>query len=140
MSEIIRHYIDGAWSDSVDFETSTLTNPATGESSGSVELGTEADVDRAVAAARRAFGMWSVSSVPERVELLQAITAQYALRAEDMALAVTTDMGMPLSGSRMAVQAALFQIQQLVDGRRSTRSRSRTGPTPCARSRSACAG
>ena len=116
MSEIIRHYIDGAWSDSADFEASTLTNPATGEPSGSVEQGTEADVDRAVAAARRAFATWSVSSVRERVELLQAISAEYARRAEDMALAVTTDMGMPLAGSRMAVQAALFQFKQLVDG------------------------
>ena len=115
MSEIIRHYIDGAWPDSADFEASTLTNPATGEPSGSVEQGTEADVDRAVAAARRAFATWSVSSVRERVELLQAISAEYARRAEDMALAVTTDMGMPLAGSRMAVQAALFQFKQLVD-------------------------
>ncbi|WP_116953621.1 aldehyde dehydrogenase family protein [Jiangella endophytica] len=116
MSEIIRHYIDGGWSADAEGQTSTLTNPATGTPSGKVALGTPADVDRAVSAARRAFGTWSVSTVPERVELLQAIAAEYARRTEEMALAVTTDIGMPLAGSRTAVQAALFQFQQLVEG------------------------
>jgi aldehyde dehydrogenase (NAD+) len=69
-----------------------------------------------VAAARRAFGTWSTSSVRERVDLLGAIAAEYASHSEDMALAVTTDMGMPLANSTIAVPAALFQIQQLVDG------------------------
>ena len=116
MIELIRHYIDGAWSNTADITTSTLTNPATGEPSGTVELGTQADVDRAVAAARVAFGTWSTSSVQERVDLLGAMAAQYASHTEDMALAVTTDMGMPLANSKIAVQAALFQIQQLIDG------------------------
>jgi aldehyde dehydrogenase (NAD+) len=116
MNVVVRHYIDGAWSHGAQVETSTLTNPATGLPSGAVEQGTEAQVDLAVAAARRAFPSWSATDVGERVALLQAIAAEYARRLEDMASAVTTDMGMPLANSRMAVQAALFQVQQLVDG------------------------
>jgi aldehyde dehydrogenase (NAD+) len=119
MGQVIRHYINGAWSERDDFATSTLVNPATGEPSVEVELGTQADVDRAVAAARAAFTNWSTSTVEDRVKLLGAIAAEMARRSEDLALAVTTDMGAPIANSRVVVQASLFQLQQLIDGLRS---------------------
>ena len=57
MTKLIHQYIDGARSDTAEGAAAELINPATGEVTGAVEQGTEADVDLAVAAARRAFGL-----------------------------------------------------------------------------------
>ena len=62
MTDIIHQYIDGSWTDAADGNVAELINPATGEVTGAVEQGSESDVDRAVAAARRAFSSFSGSS------------------------------------------------------------------------------
>src|SRR6516162_8231582 len=113
MTDIIHQYIDGSWTDAADGNVAELINPATGEVTGAVEQGSESDVDRAVAAARRAFSSFSRISPAERAALLGAIAAEYRRRGEEMALAVTTDMGMPLANSRMAVGAAVLQFSSL---------------------------
>ena len=113
MTDIIHQYIDGSWTDAADGNVAELINPATGEVTGAVEQGSESDVDRAVAAARRAFSSFSRISPAERAALLGAIAAEYQRRGEEMALAVTTDMGMPLANSRMAVGAAVLQFSSL---------------------------
>ena len=113
MTDIIHQYIDGSWTDAADGNVAELINPATGEVTGAVEQGSESDVDHAVAAARRAFSSFSRISPAERAALLGAIAAEYQRRGEEMALAVTTDMGMPLANSRMAVGAAVLQFSSL---------------------------
>ena len=90
-------YIDGQWVDPVTAKTAEVINPATEAVSGTISLGSEADVDKAVAAARRAFGTWSQSAIKDRLDLLRAIQAEYAVRQQEMGVAVTEEMGAPLS-------------------------------------------
>lgn len=97
MRDYTRFYIDGQWVDPVSPKTAQVINPATEEVSGTISLGSAADVDKAVAAARKAFASWSQSSVKERLELLRAIQAEYANRMQELGEAVTEEMGAPLS-------------------------------------------
>ncbi len=97
MRNYTQFYIDGQWVDPVTPKTAEVINPATEAVSGTISLGSEADVDRAVAAARKAFGLWSQSSVKERLELLRSIQAEYAVRMQELGEAVTEEMGAPLS-------------------------------------------
>ena len=63
MLDDTRFYIDGAWRDRPDAQRIPVTNPATEEVIGHIAAGSAADVDLAVAAARRAFGSFSQTSV-----------------------------------------------------------------------------
>jgi len=95
MRDYLQFYIDGRWVDPASPRTLEVENPATEQVSGRISLGAAADVDRAVAAARRAFPSWSATSRQERIDLLQAIAAEYEKRAGDLADAVTEEMGAP---------------------------------------------
>ncbi|WP_113701354.1 aldehyde dehydrogenase family protein [Nonomuraea lactucae] len=95
-------YIDGAWREPEQGDPLELTDPATREVTGRVALGGEADVERAVAAAVRAFDSYSQTSPDERVELLKSILGEFDRRAEDLAQAVTEEMGAPLALARGA--------------------------------------
>ncbi|NED67438.1 aldehyde dehydrogenase family protein, partial [Streptomyces sp. SID10244] len=72
-----------------------VINPATEKAAGHVALGTAADVDTAVQAARKAFTTWSQTSVDERVGILNAVVAEYQKRMPELAAAVTEEMGAP---------------------------------------------
>ena len=100
MREYLKFYIDGQWVDPVELKTLDVENPATEEACGKIALGSAADVDKAVRAARKAFASWSRSSREERLDLLQNIAAQYQKRAGDLAAAVTQEMGAPASLAR----------------------------------------
>ncbi len=97
MREYLKFYIDGQWVDPAELRTLDVENPATEAVAGRIALGSAADVDKAVKAARRAFANWSRSSIAERIDLLQAIQAEYAKRTGDLAAAVTEEMGAPAS-------------------------------------------
>jgi aldehyde dehydrogenase (NAD+) len=97
-----KFYIDGAWVDPATSATLDVINPATEQSVATIALGTEEDVDRAVQAARRAFETFSQTTREERVELLKAITAAYKARIEDIAQAVSLEMGAPINLARAA--------------------------------------
>lgn len=97
MRSYTQFYIDGAWVDPTTPSTAEVINPATEAASGHISLGSAADVDKAVAAARKAFESWSQTSVKERLDLLLAIQAEYAKRMQEMGEAVTEEMGAPLS-------------------------------------------
>lgn len=88
-------YIDGAWVDPLEARDHTVINPATEEPIAVISLGSEADVDRAVRAARRAFATFSETSKAERVALLKAIRVAYERRYQDFAAAITAEMGAP---------------------------------------------
>ncbi|MDX4953656.1 aldehyde dehydrogenase family protein [Delftia acidovorans] len=113
MPNILKNYVDGAWVDPSDAATQDIVNPATGSVSGRLALSTVADVDRAVAAARRAFGSYSQTSLEERAALLNRIADGHAARAEDMARAVTADIGMPVAYARAIVQVGARQFRFL---------------------------
>ena len=101
MREYLKFYIDGQFVDPVEVKTAPKTaeviNPATEQVSGVISVGSVADIDRAVAAARRAFASWSQVSVADRLDLLRAIQAEYAKRSRELGEAVTEEMGAPLS-------------------------------------------
>jgi aldehyde dehydrogenase (NAD+) len=96
MREYLKFYIDGQWVDPVTAKTADVINPATEDVSGRIALGSKADVDLAVAAARRAFASWSQTSVKERLDLLLSIQAEYARRQQELGEAVTEEMGAPI--------------------------------------------
>jgi aldehyde dehydrogenase (NAD+) len=97
MREYLKFYIDGQWVDPVRPNTLDVDNPTTEQVSGKISLGSDADVDKAVRAARKASATWSQTSREERLDVLQAILDEYQKRAGDLADAVTEEMGAPPS-------------------------------------------
>ncbi|CAG9187130.1 aldehyde dehydrogenase family protein [Cupriavidus pinatubonensis] len=98
MKTLDQFYIDGQWVDPAPGATAMdIINPATEAVAGKVALGTPADVDRAVAAARAAFPAWSQTSRETRIALLERITALYKARMADIAEAVCTEIGAPVA-------------------------------------------
>ncbi len=100
MRDYRKFYIDGAWVEPVRARDHPVVNPATEEPVATISLGTGADVDRAVAAARRAFASFAVTSVAERRALIGRIVEVYRRRSEDVAVAISTELGAPLSFAR----------------------------------------
>ena len=95
MREYLKFYIDGRWVDPVEPRTADIENPATEQVAGRISIGSAADVDVAVRAARRAFATYSVTTVEDRLELLNAILAEATNRKDELAEAVTEEMGAP---------------------------------------------
>jgi aldehyde dehydrogenase (NAD+) len=95
MRECLKFYIGGEWVEPDGSDTLPVENPATESECGRIALGSAADVDRAVAAARKAFPAWSRTSREDRLALLQAILAEYDKRSGDLAAALSEEMGAP---------------------------------------------
>lgn len=95
MREYLQFYIDGGWVDPEKPATLDVDNPRTEQVSGRIALGSAADVDNAVRAARAAFAAWSVTSREDRLAVLGAIRAEYQKRMGDLADAVGEEMGAP---------------------------------------------
>jgi len=106
MRDYTKFYIDGQWVDPATANPLDVINPATEEVAGRINLGSAADVDRAVAAAKKAFPAFARTSVKDRIDLLGAIAAEYQKRYNDIAAAITEEMGAPAWLSNQA-QAAL---------------------------------
>src|SRR5262245_24489845 len=100
MSNHLKFYINGAWVEPVTPRTLDVINPATEEAFARISIGSAADVDRAVTAARAAFPKFSQTSKPERVALLKRIIDAYLARMEDIAQAVSAEMGAPIVMAR----------------------------------------
>ncbi|UUX48498.1 aldehyde dehydrogenase family protein [Nisaea acidiphila] len=93
-------FIDGSWVAPADGQDFEVVNPATEEGVAIISLGGPGDVDRAVRAARDAFEMWSESSVEDRVALLTRARDIYLRRRDEVAEAMTMEMGAPRDLSR----------------------------------------
>jgi len=102
MAREAQAYIDGAWVDPVAPSPFDLVSPATEEVLVTLGLSGAAEVDRAVAAAQRAFVTFAATSVADRIALLRRILAEYDARIEDFAQATTREMGTPITFSREA--------------------------------------
>ncbi|MBW0151224.1 MAG: aldehyde dehydrogenase family protein, partial [Phenylobacterium sp.] len=102
MREYLKFYIDGQWVEPVSLKTLDVINPANEEVVGKIALGGEADVDKAVKAARKAFATWSETSREERLDVMQRVLAEYQKRFGDLATAVTEEMGAPASLAQRA--------------------------------------
>lgn len=97
MSNQQKFYIDGQWVDPVGKETLDVINPATEEPIGTIAMGTKEDVNKAVAAAKKAFETFSKTTIEERAALLEKIIEAYKARMGDIAQTVSQEMGAPMS-------------------------------------------
>jgi aldehyde dehydrogenase (NAD+) len=101
----LQFYIDGKWADPATPKTLEVIDPANEEAFARISLGSKADVDKAVAAARKAFPSWSRTTKDERLALLQKIVEIYQRRYGEFAETISREMGAPLTLSKNA-QAA----------------------------------
>ena len=116
MREYLKFYIDGQWVDPVTPKTAEVINPATEAVSGTISLGSAADVDLAVAAARRAFASWGETSVKDRLDVLLAIQSEYAKRSDELGDAVVEEMGAPVGlGRGFHVGLGAGHLQTAID-------------------------
>jgi aldehyde dehydrogenase (NAD+) len=100
MTDDLRFYIDGAWVDRPDAPRIAVRNPASEEVIGHIAAGTPADVDLAVAAARRAFESFSRTPVADRLALLERIRDLLEERSERFAQAIVAEMGAAITFAR----------------------------------------
>ncbi|MER9856353.1 MULTISPECIES: aldehyde dehydrogenase [unclassified Mesorhizobium] len=93
-----QHFIDGAYVGSVDGRTFPTINPATGDTIAEVARGGEAEIDRAVIAARKAFksGVWSRMDPRGRMAVLEKFSVLIGSNAEEFAILDSLDMGKPV--------------------------------------------
>ena len=96
MREQLNFYIDGKWVAPAKPRTHDVINPANEEPAGRISLGSAADVDKAVAAARRAFETWSRTSRPERAQTPDKLIALFQRRLPEGAEAISSEMGAPM--------------------------------------------
>ncbi len=96
MVQRLKFYIDGAWQEPVSKKTHAVVNPANEEPLYDIALGSKADVDKAVAAARRAFETFSLTTREERADLLAKIIDVYKKRMKEVGGAISDEMGAPL--------------------------------------------
>jgi aldehyde dehydrogenase (NAD+) len=97
MQNALKFYINGEWVDPITPHAFDVINPATEQSIGQISLGSAADVDRAASAARQAFKGYSQTSREERISYLEKILAGYKKRWDDLAQAMSLEMGAPLA-------------------------------------------
>ena len=101
-----KFYIGGEWVVPAGTATEDVINSATEEVIGRVPMGSAEDVDRAVAAARRAFPSWSTTSLDVRAKYLRDIGAALTARYDEVVDTITAEVGSPKAFAQM-VQAGL---------------------------------
>jgi aldehyde dehydrogenase (NAD+) len=97
-----KFYINGKWIQPADRDTLDVINPATEEAFATISLGTANDVHAAALAARAAFPAWSKSTVEERLTAINKIVAGMKARADELAMAISNEMGAPMSLAKTA--------------------------------------
>lgn len=131
MKDLRNFYINGEWVAPIKSNDLEVENPATQMPVATISLGSAADVDLAVAAAKAAFPVYSKYSVDQRIALLEKLLECYMDRYDEMAVAISLEMGSPItfaieeqadcgSGHISATLAALkhYQFEQQVGSTR----------------------
>src|SRR5215510_7242022 len=106
MRESREFYIDGQWVKPKKPKELPVLNPATEEPIANISLGSQSDVDDAVAAARRAFPSFSETTREDRLALLGRIMSVYRQHYDEMAETISREMGAPIGLSKTAQAAA----------------------------------
>ncbi|WEE78021.1 aldehyde dehydrogenase family protein [Comamonas testosteroni] len=106
MQDHLQFYIDGQWVNPVSPRSLDVINPSNEQAIARISMGSAADVDKAVAAARRAFESYSRTSREERLALLAKVLEVYQRRYGDFVQTISQEMGAPLWLSK-AAQAAM---------------------------------
>ena len=116
MKNLRKFYIDGRWQDPISTETMSVLNPATEMQEGIVALGNDEDVNKAVAAAKKAFESFSKTTKQERLDLLHRLKTVTQKRFEDLAQAMRTEMGAPITMARDAqADAAIGHLDGFIE-------------------------
>jgi aldehyde dehydrogenase (NAD+) len=102
MLELNDFYVNGAWRRTQSTALHTLVEAWSEKTYGSVALASRADVDEAVAAAHAALPGWAATAPAERIAIVQRIHDLYLKRADDMAQAISREMGAPIDLARGA--------------------------------------
>ena len=102
MIELRNFFIDGRWVGSRSASEQMLIDASTEEPFAVVTLADDADVDAAVAAARRAFPAWAATDPATRIAFVERMRAIHLDRTEDMARAISREMGAPIDLARAA--------------------------------------
>ncbi|MCB1333617.1 MAG: aldehyde dehydrogenase family protein [Roseivivax sp.] len=100
MIEKRQFYINGAWVDPIQGRDHPVIDPSTEEPCAVISLGGQADTDAAVAAAKAALPGWMATPPAERIALVEKLLAVYQERAEEMAQAMSLEMGAPIDFAR----------------------------------------
>ena len=115
MAQTGKFFIDGAWVAPRAGTSLPVFDPSTEEPFAEVALGGQADTDAAVAAARAAFDGWAATDPAERLALVERILAVYNDRAEDLAQAMSREMGAPIAYARSSqVTAGSWHIANFI--------------------------
>ena len=88
-----KFYINGEWVEPANATTLEVINPANEEAFATISMGTAVDVDAAAQAARTAFPSWSQSTIDERKTVIGNIISGLKARGDEMALAISHEMG-----------------------------------------------
>ncbi len=97
-----KFFINGEWVDPVTANTLDVINPATEEAFATISMGSAADVDAAAGAARAAFDDWAHSSVDDRIAIISAIIDGMKARGDELAQAISNEMGAPIGFAKTA--------------------------------------
>ena len=116
MSNDLNFYINGDWIKSDSNELIDVINPANEEIIGQVTAGTKDDIDKAVAAALKAFDSYQYTSKDQRIELLNNIIVEYKNRYDDFVQIITKEMGAPIwLSERAQASTGIKNIQETLD-------------------------
>ncbi|MBB3978240.1 aldehyde dehydrogenase (NAD+) [Rhizobium azooxidifex] len=119
-----KFYIDGKWIDPVKPNDLEVINPATEKPIAWISMGTAADIDRAVAAAKKAFSTYSQTSVDERIALLEKLLSIYKRRYDEMARTITLELGAPITMStEQQADVGVGHLQGFIDALKRLKSR-----------------
>jgi len=124
MNDLRNFYVNGQWVEPLSTREMHVINPATEASIATITLGSVEDVERAVAAATAAFVTYSQTEKNERLALLEKFLGIYNERYEEMAQAITAEMGAPISMSRESqADCGAGHLQGFIDAAKSQEDR-----------------
>ncbi|MGF6176462.1 aldehyde dehydrogenase family protein [Ensifer sp. 4252] len=119
-----KFYIDGQWVDPITPNDLEVLNPATEKPVAVISMGTAADIDRAVAAAKKAFATFSRTSVDERLALLEKLLAIYRRRYDEMVATITMELGAPTTMTReQQADVGVGHLQGFIDALKRLKTR-----------------
>ncbi|MCI5111350.1 MAG: aldehyde dehydrogenase family protein [Marivita sp.] len=120
MIEKRQFYINGAWVDPIEGRDHHVIDPSTEDPCAVISLGGQADTDAAVAAAKDAFPSWMAMPPADRIALVEKLLEIYQLRGEEMAQAMSLEMGAPIDMSRASqVGAGTWHLQNFIEAAKS---------------------
>ena len=115
MDNALKFYIDGTWVEPIVPAYLDVIDPSTEEPFARIAVGSAADVDRAVAAAKRAFPLFAAWSREDRIALLERVLVAYKARLEDVATTLSREMGAPITLARNAqAPVGIRHLQQTI--------------------------